>query len=357
LPSRANRRFLALLSALLLAFTAAIAGCGGGGGGNEQDARALVKKAFSQKIQSADVKLDLQAKIEGVTQLKGPIKLSMSGPFQSGAGKKIPSLDWKLSLGAQGQTFNAGLISTGDNAFVSFQGNNYEVGNSAVAQLNAQLQRTNAQNGSKSLSDFGVKADNWLNDAKEEGDEKIEGVETKHVSGSFDVGRFLDDLNQIISKAGSVGGRTPTQLTDQQKKQVEQFVKNPKFDVYVGKDDNKIRRLAAELNFDVPDKDRAQLGGASGGSLTFSVEFANVGQPQQISAPTNAKPISELASQLGGLGALGGLGGGAAGGGSSSVPGGAGAGSNKQKLEDCIKKLGGASDKDARAFCEGAYGK
>ena len=91
-------------------------------------------------------------------------------------------------------------------------------------------------------------------------------------------------------------------------------MKNPRFDVYVGKDDNIIRRLSADISFEVPQTQQAQLGGLTSGTLSFSIEFADVGKPQTITAPTSSKPLSELTSQLGGLGSV--LGG--AGGGSSS---------------------------------------
>jgi hypothetical protein len=81
----------------------------------------------------------------------------------------------------------------------------------------------------------------------------------------------------------------------------------------------------------VPDDQQAQARGIKGGNLTVSVEFAGVGEPQTIQAPANAKPISDLAKQLqglgGALGATGGIGGDTSGdtGGSSSdgnLPGG-----------------------------------
>ena len=62
--------------------------------------------------------------------------------------------------------------------------------------------------------------------------------------------------------------------------------------------------------------------------VDFSVTVSDVNQPQTITAPSGAKPISGLLSQLGvsGLGPLGSLGGGASdsGGGGSGVGGGGG---------------------------------
>ena len=56
----------------------------------------------------------------------------------------------------------------------------------------------------------------------------------------------------------------------------------------------------------MPEESRAALGGIQCGSIDFSVEFANVNGDQEIEAPANARPLSELTGSLGGaLGALG----------------------------------------------------
>lgn len=313
------------------------------GGKSEGDVKSLLDKAFSAPIKSANVKLDLQVKVDGVQQLKDPVKLSLQGPYESGASKTIPKVDWDIAVNAAGQSFSAGLVSTGDNAFVNFQGTSYEVGAQTIAQANQQIKDAAGKTDKKGLGDFGVDARNWIQDAKEEGDEKIAGADTTHVSAKLDVGRFLDDVNQLAQRAGNQlqGGAQVQQLTAAQKKQIQDVVKNPRFDVYVGKDDNTIRRLSADLPFDVPKEQQGQVQGLSGGRLSFSIEFAEVGKPQTIKAPTGAKPIAELTSKLGGL--SGALGGGAAGGGASSGSGSSGgaAGPTAKELQaysECLQK-------------------
>jgi hypothetical protein len=344
------RRLLApLLLVVLGAFALALSACGG----SDKDAKGLLRTAFKQPIQSADVSMDLQIKIEGVEQLKNPITVRLTGPYRTNGSKKLPSADFDLSFAGGGQTFNAGLTSTGDNAFVSFQGTDYEVGEDTVAQVNRQIAQSANQRSKRSLSEFGVDPLNWIRDASEKGEEDVAGVKTKHVSGGLDLGRLLDDLNNVVDRAGKLGGaagQTPPKLTDQQKKQIEDVLKDPEFDVYVGKDDNKVRRLSADLKLDVPESARGRLGGAEGGSISFSIEFANVGEAQQVKAPTSAKPIKELLDKLGGLGGLGSLGGGGTGttpGGTSttpgSVPGGTTTGKTPdvkqfEKYSDCLKK-------------------
>jgi hypothetical protein len=291
------------------------------GGGDSDDVKGTLDKAFSTPIKSARIDLEVTLKLDGIKQLNGPIKLSVQGPYESGGSQTIPKADWDIAASAAGQNFSAGFISTGDNAWVGFQGQNYEVGKQAVTQINKQIKQAAGQNDKKGLSQFGIDPRDWLTEAKDEGDEKVAGVETDHVSARLDVGKFVDDLNELVKKAGSSTG-TSAQITPAQKKQIEDVVKNPRFDVYVGKDDSVIRRLSADLSFTVPSQQQAQLGGLKSGTLSFSIEFAEVGKSQTITAPQNAKPLSELTSQLGGLGSV--LGGGS----SSSGSGSSGSGSS-----------------------------
>src|SRR4051812_29005716 len=311
------------------------------GGGSSADVKDTLDKAFKTPIKSARIDLEVSLNVDGVKQLNGPVKLSVQGPYESGGSQTIPKADWDVAASASGQNFSAGFISTGDNAWIGFQGQNYEVGKAAVAQINQQIKQAAGQNKSKGFSQFGIDPRDWLTDAKDEGTDKVGGVETDHVSAALDVSKFVDDLNRLVKKAGGRTGST-AQITPAQKKQIEDVVKNPRFDVYVGKDDHIIRRLSADLSFSVPSDKQAQLGGLKSGTLSFSIEFADVGKPQTITAPANAKPLAELTSQLGGLGSV--LGGGSSSsGGSSSGSGSSGSGSGPssaalQAYSKCLQK-------------------
>jgi len=306
-------------SLLFVAFVLAASLLAACGGKSSSDVKQTLDKGFSTPIKSAQFDLELSLNLDGVKQLNGPVKLSVQGPYESGGNKSIPKADWDIAANAAGQNFSAGFISTGDNAWVGFQGQNYEIGKHAVGRINQQIQQAAGTNKKKGFSQFGINPRQWLKDANDEGTAKVHGVETDHVSATLDVGKFLDDLNKIVRQTGSgASGAARTQITPSQKKQIQDVVENPRFDVYVGKDDDVIRRLSADLSFKVPGEKQAQLNGLKSGTLSFSTDFADVGQPQTINAPDNAKPLSELTTQLGGLaGLLGGLGGASSGSGSS----------------------------------------
>jgi hypothetical protein len=354
-PNLKSPRFRLLRAALSLAVLALVAGliaaCGGGGGSD--NAKSTIDDAFSHSIKSANVTLQFSAKINGVQQLQQPVSLKLAGPFQSNGKSKLPSLNWQASFSGAGQSISGGVISTGDNAYVSFQGSNYEVGKDQVAQINQQLASQSGQN--KSFSDFGIDPKNWVTNAESKGDENVNGVNTTHVQAGVDVSKMLTDLNKTISQAGgAMGANAPSQLTPQQIDQVKQVVKNPKIDVYVGKDDKILRRLNVSIDFSIPANQRSQFQGAEGGNITFSLDFADVGKPQTVTAPANPKPLSELQGALGGLGGGSGLGGSSSGSGSSgSGSSGSGSGSsnaNAQKLQKYSKCLQQADPSDSAAI-------
>ena len=338
-PSRASLRRLSrviLLALLAMAAMLALGACGGDDGGSERDAEALLDRAFAKSISSADLKLNAQLEVRGLQGLEGPIRLDASGPFQSGEGG-LPKLDIDVRVGAQdaGQTVQTGFLSTGDRAFLKFGGEFYEQPRADIARANRQLQRSGDSDQKSALAQLGVNPREWVTGVRIEGEDEVAGVQTEHVSAKVDVRRMLTDLNKAVERSGqAVGGvapGTPNPLSDAQLDKLASAVKEPTFDVYVGKDDDVIRRVSANLEVSIPEADRAEAGGVEGGSLRFSLEFADVNGDQAVEAPSKARPIADLADQLGGLSALGG-----AGSGSDGQDG--GGSESSQGYEECLNK-------------------
>ncbi len=74
----------------------AAAGCGGGDDdGGSDDATALIDKAFTNPIKSADVKLQAELKVQGLQGLNDtPIQLAASGPYIGGERQAARSWTW-----------------------------------------------------------------------------------------------------------------------------------------------------------------------------------------------------------------------------------------------------------------------
>jgi hypothetical protein len=304
---RVRRTFLVLLFAAL-----ALASCGGGD--DKENVEDVLDKAFSSSIRSADLKVDASIQLKGSPGLDRPVRISASGPFRSNKGK-LPSVDIDLKVGTDGggQTVTTGFLSTGDRAFVKFQDIYYEQPASEVAKANRALAQNKDRRGS--LRALGLDPRSWLAEAKDEGDEDIAGVKTRHVSGKLDVEAVMRNLNEFVRKSGAaLGGATgqtpPKPLSAEDIRKVGEVVRDPTFHVYVGKDDDIIRRVAGKIEFEVPEESRQSLGGIQSGAIEFEVEFSKVNGDQEIEAPANPRPLSDLTTSLGGGGTLPGLGGG-----------------------------------------------
>jgi hypothetical protein len=312
-----RRSLLALLFATL-----ALASCGGSD--DKEDVQDVLDKAFSSSIKSADLKVDASIQLKGSPGLDRPVRITASGPFRTNEGK-LPSVDIDLKIGTDGggQTVTTGFLSTGDRAFVKFQDVYYEQPPSQVAKANRAIAENKGRRGS--LRALGLDPRSWLGEAKDEGDEEVGGVNTRHVSGKLDVEAVMRNLNEFVRKSGAaLGGATgqtpPRPLSEEDIRQVGEVVRDPTFHVYVGKEDDIIRRVAGKIEFDVPEENRESLGGIESGSIEFEVEFANVNGDQEIEPPANPRPLSALTESLGGTPGLDGVVGGEGGGTSPAEP-------------------------------------
>jgi hypothetical protein len=334
-----RRALFALLFAALV-----LASCGGRD--DKENVQDLLDRAFSSSMKSADLKVDASIQLKGSPGLDKPARITATGPFRTNDGK-LPSADIELKVGNDGggQTITTGFLSTGDRAFVKFQDVYYEQPASQVAKANRSI----AQNQGKkrgSLSTLGLDPRSWLAEAKDEGEEEIAGVKTRHVSGKLDVEAVMRNLNQFVRRSGAaLGGATgqtpPQPLSAADIRQVGQVVRDPTFHVYVGEADGIIRRVSGKIEFDVPEASRSSVGGIQSGSIEFQVEFSKVNGDQTIDAPAHARPISALTRSLGG--GLGGIATGQDGGSLPANPGDGGGSASPgteqfQAYADCLDK-------------------
>jgi hypothetical protein len=300
----ARRLLFVLVSALLLA------GCGSS---KDESVDGLLKDTFAggKAVHSGRLNAEIDADLQGVQSLKGPVRLRLTGPFQSnGAKDQLPKFDFTLAVTSNGQTFSAGGTSLGDKGFVSFQGQSYSVSDQLFQQfkqgyLQAQS-KSSKKNSAPSLGTLGVDPRRWLTGARKAGETDVEGTKTIHLTAGVDVARLLTDVNRVLARASSVTGgaarNVPNRITPAQQQQIRQAVQSARVDVYTGKDDHALRKLDVTV---------ALKKGATvqGGTLHFTLTIADLNQDQTIDTPRNAKPLEDLLSSLQG-GATGGTSGG-----------------------------------------------
>ncbi|MDX6642415.1 MAG: hypothetical protein QOD76_377 [Solirubrobacteraceae bacterium] len=321
--------------------------CGGGGGGSEKPDKVL-KETFNggKKVKSGKLNVALTFNGQGSSSLSGPVKLSLTGPFQNRGAKQLPKFDFSLAFSASGRSFSAGAVSTGEQGFIKLQGNTYtvspEVFQSFKTGFEQASRRPNGTANNPSFSSLGINPRDWLRNPSNRGDADIGGASTTHISSEVDLPKLLQGISTLLQRAGSLGvartNRVPTTLTPQQQQQIQQVIKKASFDVYSGKDDKILRRLTLDVGFTVPASASQQAGGLKAGTLALSIEIDDLNKSQSIGSPSNPKPFSELSSQLSGLGgltgALSGLGSSSSG--SSSSGGATGGNAATQAYAQCI---------------------
>ncbi len=323
-----------LIVASLLALL--VAGCGSGSEGTAQrtsgsgnDVNALLRDTFANlgKIHAANLDMKLDITSAG----SGPVSAHLSGPFAGQGPGKLPRFAFAAELQSGGRSVTAGATYTGEKAYIALQGTQYAVDDAVLAQLVASYRQAQKQGQAKSgglvLGTLGVDFSKWLKNARNEGAAQVGDAATVKLTGEADIAQVVDDLDKIAAKARALNvpgasGQLPQQLTPQQKQQAVQAIKSLTVTVYTGAQDRILRRLVVAADI---------AASTSDAKLALDLTLTKVGQDQEITAPKNAKPFSELqkAIQAAGFGGLG-----------STAGGGTGA-NNVDKYAECIKKAAG----------------
>jgi len=305
------RRLRPLAAVLLLALVAGLyVACGSddGGSGGASNPDKILSDTFggSHSVKSGNLAVDLRLTATGLKALEKPVRLKLTGPFQSVGKGQLPKFAFELAVDGGGQTFTAGATSTGDKGYLEFEGTSYLVPDNIFASFKQGFQQAQTDSSdskdSPTLAALGVHPRAWLKDARTVGEEDVEGTKTRHVAATIDVAKFLDDLDGLLGKAGSLGAgagaSVPSGISAETKRTIVEAVTKASFDVWSGAKDGTLRRLAIDIVFDVREAAREKVGGLESGKLTLDVTIADLNKSQDISAPPNPEPFTELTKKL-----------------------------------------------------------
>ncbi|MGZ5356330.1 MAG: hypothetical protein ACXWE8_08200 [Solirubrobacterales bacterium] len=340
------------LIVLAVAATAALAlaACGGDDGGDE-DPKAVLEATFDneQSLDSGVIDLSFDLSAEG--EQAGEMSVTLGGPFQDEEGSfSTFDIEAEASFEGDGQSFSGsgGLVSIGERAFVNFQGTDYDVPQDAFRRFSQTFARLQEQN----QQDQGAQAEGTqqfvdsFKDLSIEGYEDVDGTETIHVSGELDISKFTDSVRTQIEEQAGTAALPQAQLSQVNAvlDQLDSIVKSASMDVYSGTDDDILRKLEVNLDLETPQGDAV--------TMDLSLSLSSVNEPQEITGPADAQPLSALLkqfnidpSQLGQLGAvLGGASAAPQAGGSAAAP----TGGASQAYLECLQT---AETRDALQQC------
>jgi hypothetical protein len=342
------RGTISLLSAALIAI--AIAACGGGSSGQ---ATSLLRQTFSgtHAINSGNVNLALTLNPSGSTTLKGPISLTLGGPFASLGSGRVPKSNFNIEISALGHTGQLGILSTGTSGYVTLNGTSYQLPASTFRQLESSFSSLTSSSGggsgSGTLGKLGIDPLHWLIKPTIAGNDTVGGASTTHIRAGVNVPALLDDVNTFLGRASSLGvsgaSRLPTSISPSTRARIAGAVKQPHVDVWTGTSDKTLRKIAIGLTVPVTGQLSSLLGGLNAAQIGFSLQYADLNQPQTITAPKSVAPFSQFQSKLQAIlssiqSALGGV---ATGSGSSGTgTTGSANGANLSKYSQCLQSAG-----------------
>lgn len=343
---RPRHRLLRCTAATVIALLAGwgLSGCGG----SSNPATNLLRQTFTgnHRISSGNVGFSLIIAPSGSSAVKGPITLSLGGPFQSLGQGRLPKSNFSLSLGTTGGKVAVAILSTGSKGYVTFQGQSYQLPAATFQRLESSFSQLGSAPGSRggsgALAKLGIQPEHWLLNPRVVGDEALGGTNTTHIRAGIDVPALLSDLNRFLKRASSAGvsgaSSLPNGLSPASRSRIAGEIHNASVDVWTGTADKTLRRLDLKLGLDLTGQGAALLGSQAG--LELTMQYAQLNQPQAITPPASILPYSQFQAKLKVL--LADLQGSLTSGGSGTTSGGSSGGgpSNDQKYTQCIEAAG-----------------
>jgi hypothetical protein len=380
-----SRLRIFILFAALAALATVFAACGSdddNGGGSDESPEAVLEGSTFEGIESGDLDLSMNIDVSG--EEGGTIDVTVSGPFQSKGKGQIPELDMTAaangSVGGKDVDFEAGVVLVPSKAFVSYDGQSYEVDPTTFSFVQSAIEEAQRKSGAESGTEGATKcqeeaagkfsAEDFVDNLTNDGSADVGGAETTKISGDLNVPGALEAVTELTelpacSSQLEAAGPLPLGELEEAQGEIEKAVKSASAEVYVG-EDKIIRRFTAEVDVQPEGSDEAVR-------MEIDLTINGVNEEQEIGTPDDAKPLNDLFEKLGvnpiellqgaqggkglgglleGLGGAGSTGGGSGGGGSAGTempPGLDGAqseylecvqgASTPVDLQNCAKKL------------------
>ena len=249
---------------------------------------ALLREAAANPPASGRAKIAVDALLAGDSLISGPAALRLEGPYALDPVGDLPSFEFAMDAEVAGFGVDGSLVSTGDDAFVVFFGENYRVGVGRTAELERRL-RGATPGGDGGL---GLRFDDWIRDPEYGEVEDVGGTDAVRVSGLTDPDAAFGSLIGLADQLGVPAG--PLTVSE---------VSSGPADAWIALEDRMLRRIRIQLEWAIPPSMRSQAGGVAGGALTLDAEVSDVGAEVTVEPPPGGgfQPIEDLTDRISGL--------------------------------------------------------
>jgi hypothetical protein len=307
-------------AAALVAVALTVAACGGSSKSSDSSTPAGTSSSSSGSGDAAGIlsaidtkaatgpqklKLDVTVDIKGSPtnqQLalftKQPIHLGVDGVVDS-TGK---SADVNLSVTLGKSPIEAEVRTGGGKSWIQVDGKWYDLPADALSSTTGTALPTGASasnlDAGKILAAIGDPSK--LLDNASVSSEKVEGIDSDKVSGDVNIDGVAAAAANISKSLGSSTATAPTQAQiDKTTAQLKKIVNKAHVDVWVGKSDHKVHRVAFTLDAAM-DAATKTSSGIDSAVVTFDVTTVDASAPD-ISAPSSVGTPAEFQAALVGL--------------------------------------------------------
>lgn len=257
-----------------VAALAILAGCGG------QDAGPVLERTTANLAQLERATLDLRVLTTPTGGDEG-VGFALEGPVDLGGDGPLPVADLTYTRIAGEQRTTAGLLLTGEEAYVRAGGQAFVLG----PEQTQTLRRGGAP---RDLAALGLDPAGWLLDAEVEEGAQVDGAPTDRVSGDLDLAALITDLLQVARRAGAPAPELPEGAPDR----LDDAVEDARLTILTGRDDRLLRRLELRANLRQAEELSDLLPGGGGLTVDASLRLGSLREPVDVEPPADARPLA-----------------------------------------------------------------
>jgi hypothetical protein len=205
----------------------------------------------------------------------------VAGPFSFDSDGELPLFDVDYTYFDGDTEEESRLVSDGDAAYVVADGKTRRL---SPAQVQDSGLLTLGDTERSPLRD--VDLSQWVRGESEiEGGGTVGGVDTDKVTADLEVAEVLNGLGSLSQTLGRGAGLQP--VTDSEAQRLRRAVKTAAVEIWTGKQDRILRRLLAEIEFELRSEElRDELEELAGAKITLDATLDAVNEPVEVETPT-----------------------------------------------------------------------
>jgi hypothetical protein len=231
----------------------------------------LLESAFSADVESASFEGQVAFSFQGQRNV-----ISTKGAFVDNGPKAMPEVDIELHARVGSMNFNerGGFVTNGERAWFTRGDTAYAVPQPIWSAV-AKARESGRLATEKDTPDVDLDPSKWLSKVRNEGSERVGGVETTHISAEVDSAKAVAEL--VTASREASGSSLP--LPGGEQRLEKMGMTEGDLDVWVGEDEI-LRRVTFE--FSSPG-DRGTV------KANLDLRLSDVNEPQQIARPAKVK--------------------------------------------------------------------